>query len=561
MKRKTNLFYNNGDDSKFITFSNYTESLTGNFLSTDTKIFPSRFLCLKINGLNKNNKPMLIKYLSSYYENKLAFLRDKYLSENKNVEHNIYPFNYLLEALYKIKPVDGKLCDENNNISVRSTISNDDETCFTIEYVSDITEQDYNGTYTDTICIVDLNNVINGDIHFVNDTTIVNDVDVILSDEECATLSGWTNEELREQYIPIFDDSNVIMFDTEDEYDEEHAPHIIVEENESYLSPEVINLYDNIKNDYIYTGITIDGYYLWRLTNDRSTTTTTYYIITEELDLSGKDVDSGADGKHVIVGKIGLDDDIRVYDGEHTYENSVLLKYIGSHYDTSNHHVDIKYDDVVYHVNSYFDSIILNKLNNITELQFNCIIPLFDVVDINYKSNFTTIVDIADDETKINLCDDVDNNLYTKNVPLGMWFYADEDDETFITLKRSNINEFSPSWSLVISSQFKPFPYSNSMPDDFNTNAIANSFATFSQVLTRQNDIMDSINKLLIQFNNISNRIGQLEGQMKQIGTSYNIDGIHQELINYERGMNNKFNDFKTEVTAYLSNLRWHTTI
>ena len=52
MKRKTNLFYTNGPDSKFITFSNYTESLTGNFLSTDTKLFPDKFLCLKIYNIN-----------------------------------------------------------------------------------------------------------------------------------------------------------------------------------------------------------------------------------------------------------------------------------------------------------------------------------------------------------------------------------------------------------------------------------------------------------------------------------------------------------------------------
>ena len=44
MKRKTNLFYVDGPDSKFITFSNYTEALTGNFLSTDTKLFPDKFL-------------------------------------------------------------------------------------------------------------------------------------------------------------------------------------------------------------------------------------------------------------------------------------------------------------------------------------------------------------------------------------------------------------------------------------------------------------------------------------------------------------------------------------
>ena len=70
MKRKTNLFYLDGQDSKFITFGNYTESLTGNFLSTDTKLFPSRFLCLKISetgenapsGLSDEAKKHLIKY-------------------------------------------------------------------------------------------------------------------------------------------------------------------------------------------------------------------------------------------------------------------------------------------------------------------------------------------------------------------------------------------------------------------------------------------------------------------------------------------------------------------
>ena len=50
--RKTNLFYTSGVDSKFLTFSNYTESLTGNFISTDTKIFPSKFLCI---SARKNN--------------------------------------------------------------------------------------------------------------------------------------------------------------------------------------------------------------------------------------------------------------------------------------------------------------------------------------------------------------------------------------------------------------------------------------------------------------------------------------------------------------------------
>ena len=460
MKRKTNLFYNVGDDSKFITFSNYTESLTGNFLSTDTKIFPSRFLCLKINGLTKINKSVLIKYLSAYYENKLATLRNKYIDNNKNIEHNIYPFNYLLEALLKIKGQgeNNNFCNDENEIKCRTKISSSDtDICFEITYISDITEQDYNGTYTDTICIVNLNNVYSANIHIKENTSDVDDDDInIENDDEVNNLCNWTDSTINEEYeniLPVFDD--------------------------------VYN-----KN-----------------------------------------------------GLLSVDDEFVISNNASFLLNTAEVEYH------------------IYHVNSYIDKLNITKQNDIEQLQFNCIIPLYDIVDINYKSNFTTIEEIADDDAYINLIDDVDNNLYTKNVPLGMWLYADENEESFVTLKRSNINDFSPSWSLVISSQFKPFPYSNSMPDDFNTNAIANSFATFSQVLTRQNDIMDTMNKLLVQFSYMNNRISNIEGQLKQIGTTYNIDGIHHELINYERKMQTDFDEYKSQINSYLSNLKWHVTI
>ena len=54
MKRSTNLFYTVGSDTNFITFSNYGESLTGNFLSVNTKLFPSHFLCLDIPELDND---------------------------------------------------------------------------------------------------------------------------------------------------------------------------------------------------------------------------------------------------------------------------------------------------------------------------------------------------------------------------------------------------------------------------------------------------------------------------------------------------------------------------
>ena len=126
MKRKTNLFYNSGPDSKFLTFSNYTEALTGNFLSTNTKLFPSTFLCLNIPSLNKDNKQAFINNsLIKYYENKLANLRDRVN------EDELFPLSYLVETLMKF--------DSNTTIS----------------YIGNITEQDYLGSYTDTICIID----------------------------------------------------------------------------------------------------------------------------------------------------------------------------------------------------------------------------------------------------------------------------------------------------------------------------------------------------------------------------------------------------------------------
>lgn len=126
MKRKTNLFYNSGPDSKFLTFSNYTEALTGNFLSTNTKLFPSTFLCLNIPSLNKENKQAFIDdSLIKYYENKLANLRDRVN------EDEIFPLSYLIETIMKF--------DSNTSIS----------------YIGNITEQDYLGSYTDTICIID----------------------------------------------------------------------------------------------------------------------------------------------------------------------------------------------------------------------------------------------------------------------------------------------------------------------------------------------------------------------------------------------------------------------
>ena len=75
MKRSTNLFYTVGSDTNFITFSNYGESLTGNFLSVNTKLFPSNFLCLYLPALNYDNRKEVCYKL---FDNKYFMLDYQY---------------------------------------------------------------------------------------------------------------------------------------------------------------------------------------------------------------------------------------------------------------------------------------------------------------------------------------------------------------------------------------------------------------------------------------------------------------------------------------------------
>ena len=179
MKRKTNLFYNSGPDSKFLTLSNYTEALTGNFLSTNTKLFPSTFLCLNIPSLNKKNKQSFINNsLIKYYENKLANLRDRVN------EDEVFPLSYLIETFMKFDP--------NTSIS----------------YIGNITEQDYLGSYTDTICIIDTQYLQSATITLTNteetdireaDSTLYGWYDIIDDDEVYTGPSVYAN------LTPVFD--------------------------------------------------------------------------------------------------------------------------------------------------------------------------------------------------------------------------------------------------------------------------------------------------------------------------------------------------------------------
>ena len=659
MKRKTNLFYTEGPDSKFITFSNYAESLTGNFLSTDTKIYPSRFIALYIAGLNKETKPLLIKYIAKYYENKLAVLRDYFSKNRGDIEKNVSPLNYLLECLLMINSLernpktneyelkyrhfvwdgdtyDQRLYNPDVNIDDDQYRIND---VITFKYISDITEQDYNGTFADTICNIDLNyfhnisyidvtknpqdNVVDFDFNlslygwdmsipeaYKNDISIPDSIngfdldseisipDTITEDTEIMLVNDPTNgkiyhhaseyisyhntpKEDNSQTVHIKGDNDIENINIADEtrritglYEKsEYNSQYVFEIPWNYIPGETIedkitSLEEIIANDEQYTGVYIED-------NPPET---------EPVDTPYSDL-VGQNG-YILFIVTGNQDDVA----------DELLVYDGADI------TQVSYDKFQYNIDSSLVKLAIENVTNKTSLndvdgkisdslEFNCIIPLYDIVDINYKSNFNSI----DDIDEIDLTPSASNNMYITNVPLGMWFYTDgeahtrdsyttevtddngvvvTDPETgnpmteehivetnSITLYKDLESNFSQTWSLTISSQFKPFPYSTNMQNDMLSNNNTNAFTTFSQVLASQASMMNTFNKLLQNFEKLNEHVKHIESQLSNIGTSYNIDNIHREFNNYEIEMNKKFNDLKDDVIDQLSYIRWHVTI
>ena len=387
MKRSTNLFYTVGSDTNFITFSNYGESLTGNFLSVNTKLFPSNFLCLylpefeadKTSEKDKADKAekrkKFIEHIAAYYENKLAFLRDKCIEHNYKVESKLNPLYYLLEAINKWKAI------------------NKEDSLNEIVHVGNITEQNYNGTYSDIICVI------------------------TASEYSPATINTKTNE---------------------------------------------LTSLENYDSSLTYL-------YGWSVKN-----TSDKENITEEF--------QGPSQYQSIK---------PILDGENYYDYNTSIESL-----TKN-----------------------TSPEQIKDIKFNIIIPLYNLVNIDYKSNSSII-----NESNIITA------TYTENVPLGIWFSGKEP----IVLSRQD-TEYDPSWSLLLSSQFKPFPYSDKSPNEIDDSSKADAFMTFSQILTRQNKIIDKFNALSNQVLELNNKLNDVIGNLKSLGTTSNIDGLHLEIVELQK--------------------------
>ena len=317
--RKTNLFYSQGQDSNFVTFSNYTEALTGVVIATDYKLFPSKFICVyipKLEGENfaANKAEFITSYLGGYYENKLAVIRDWCIKENKNLEQNINPLDYLLHTIAKYDPD------------------------YRITFVSDICEQDYNGTFMDNICIIENNAPVK---KYVYTPSLSNDDQIDVEDivpDKYKDITGWENK--------LYGWANATAMP------------------EGFDETEPI--YDVIE-DTIYCA--------------KTTSTITEQEIGDE------------------------------------------------------------------------------EANDFKSIKFNVLIPLYDVFKY-FKYDDGTISENPIDNTKPDeiLILDGDSKYNQYDIPIGMWFSDKVIELERATQTTGQSATYRPSWSLCISSQFKPFP-------------------------------------------------------------------------------------------------------
>ena len=431
--RKTNLLYSTyiGEENSFLTFSNYTEAMTGNHLSVNTKMFPSTFLCAYIN-VTPDNIGSFINTIVGKYENKLAFLRDTFTKDsNISAEDNIYPLEYLINTL---KDFDNE---------------------FSINYVGQVTEQDYNGTFCDTMCIISTED--NGGKATLSDVTgakkIVKTVDYNNSYDY---LYGWSS-------------------------------------------------YDATNSSYIYNGPSI------------------YEHVKPLFD------------------KLSDNNDNNKNNENNSYNNSYI--YVSSY----------EHDKLIFKPDAKAKSI-----------EFNCIIPLFDIVNVDPKSNESNITESSNSEpsdtepsdtepTKQLNNIEVDLTSSTCNVPMGIWF-----SQKFkkITLQRDETSGFWPSWSLVLSSQFKPFPKSPHLQSDTQNVSSTDAFGTFAQILVEQARLTDEHTDIAVNVQALSNRIYDVESKINNISTNKSLDDLKNKIDQIDIKVTSLTESLE-KVNSLISSITW----
>lgn len=605
MKRKTNLFYKSASqDSNFLTFSNYTESLTANLMSTDNKIFPSTFLCINIPKLydksyaEKTYKEWENSMINSESNNAKYILRNVIVDDNgvyvdetgfrynKDVELTedqvneitskwIYDstkpiyHNKVIIDLYKadgktkigtpqeffdknstvIKSItidkiyielkdnisfdsqkdvfiwnkqqlinlltyyyENKLatlrdwCVSNNKIQEQKLLPlnylletiNEFDSNYKISCIGDVTEQDWNGTFADTICVVSTSKYKSGILEIKKSDSI--DCLCEVSNESDKYLHGWYTTKYN--YNPDLDfdkdGKNTVSLNLND------TNHLYTR----FLKDKTDKFINEFKRTHRISTTNTDDY---------------NYYITKYI--------PEADQKINEYEKI-LQDIIDASKIEEIYIGPRYVRDLNPKYDSTD-------NGTMYYNMSSDISRINYEVKEAKQIEFNVLIPLFDIVDMNYKTNSTKV------ETSDYLDLTLDNSVACiKNVPLGMWFSGTSP----VVLNPDLSTGFCPSWSLSLSSQFKPFPNSTYMPDEISQDSKKEAFCTFAQILNKQNKLFDKFISLSKNLNKLSDRVATLESAIGSVLTTYNIDNFTKDMIDFKNQISYQVNYLETQI-------------
>lgn len=229
---------------------------------------------------------------------------------------------------------------------------------------------------------------------------------------------------------------------------------------------------------------------------------------------------------------IHVDDDNDKLHGWGGYDVEELNKYTPQYdnQDTNDYYQTQLYSSL---------SIIRDDTNNnkIGDLKFNVVIPLYQIrnkIDMiigdvfNWNDSYGEVV-----------------------VPYGMWICPQE-----YSVNLQSDGKIRPSWSLMVSTQFKPFPYSNPSNNgetNKSTDSTA-SYMSFAAVLKNYTVLMDKFNQMnasMIQLSNDFYNIINIINNKYHITTEdYNkqsqIDKLQQEI---ER-LKNTVDGLTSEVTT-----------
>ena len=163
-------------------------------------------------------------------------------------------------------------------------------------------------------------------------------------------------------------------------------------------------------------------------------------------------------------------------------------------------------------------------------ITFNCIIPLFDITNIEHPDNAPI------DDTVI-------NDVYLNHIPFGIWL-----PDTPITISKQN--GFSQNWSLVIGAKFSPLPYGvvEQAQNKDTTDADIQTL-TYAQLLYQQNELHKKFNEYLKSQNDIKNTLKSIQDQVNVLLTYKNFESLKTEF-------DNELKELKEETTKEINNLK-----